>query len=163
MNKQIDETIKYGIKNWTNTKMTAMTTNDGWTLSYTATYPSRVASGALYVLFGDGTQGTCELYVDNSTWIVTLANNYLKPFLLTKILPMIGRTAGYYRNGTGCTVTLYRNGTSVYTSALVYTSGITLPSPIMFDTLKLTGFYGGYQADDLCHDVGALPLVGYQF
>lgn len=160
--KNVELIKKYGRIPWENPKMTSLTNSTGWTVTYSATYPSRVVRGAIWYLFGDGTHGTCEIYVDNSSWSVKLITPNLRPYILTKLGIMIGRTAGYYRNGTGCYVRVYRNGVVTALGKLVYTSGLTLSQPVMFDMLEYYGFYGGYQADDLCHDVGAIPLYGFQ-
>lgn len=141
--------------------MTSNSSND-WSLTYSATYPSRVVSGALWYLFSSSVHN-CEIYVDNGSWLVTLTAPSNGVYFFTGFSKMVFLNGdGYYRNGTGCTVKTYKNGVQTSSNTYVYRSGLDLSaSPKEFDTIKLSGFYGGYQADDLCHDVGKAYLNGY--
>ena len=136
-------------------------TSNGWSLTYSATYSSRIVAGQLWYLFKASTASSCELYVDNSTWLVTLTAPTTGIYFFTGFSKMVFASGdSYYRNGTGCTVTTYNGATQTSSNTYVYLNGFSIAA-VPFTTITLTGFYGGYQADDLVHDVGIAYLNGY--
>lgn len=135
-------------------------TSNGWSLTYSATYPSRIASGNLWTLFKASPAVYCEIFVDNSSWEVTLTPPASGEYFFTGFSAMNFENPSFYRNGSGCTIKTYKNNVLTSTNSYVYSSGFSI-SAVKFDKIVLSGFYGGYQADDLCHGMGIMYLNGY--